>query len=167
MDRRPCLHADESRLMPDLLLLCHILSASVLFASGLVTALVLVLTVYDGNIPLIARASDRVVRADWILTLPSGITQFITGLWLAWRMDALTAGWVALSVLLYGLAGLCWLPVVRYQIRMAGLARQAAAQNGTLPSEFMRLYRKWFLLGWPAFIALIIVFWLMAARPIL
>lgn len=48
-----------------------------------------------------------------------------------------------LTYALYTLAFICWAPVVHLQIRI----------------------RIWFALGWPAFIALTGIFWLMVNRP--
>jgi uncharacterized membrane protein len=66
---------------------------------------------------------------------------------------------------LYLLGGCCWLPVVWLQVRMRDLA-QLAATNGTpLPDEYYRYYRWWFALGWPAFIGVLVIFYLMVAKP--
>lgn len=43
----------------------------------------------------------------------------------------------------------------------------AALETGTqLPPRYHRLFRLWFLLGWPAFIGLVVVFYLMVAKPL-
>jgi uncharacterized membrane protein len=34
-----------------------------------------------------------------------------------------------------------------------------------LPLAYYRLYRIWFWLGWPAFLAVLAIFWLMTAKP--
>jgi uncharacterized membrane protein len=36
-----------------------------------------------------------------------------------------------------------------------------------LPARYHRLARLWFLLGWPAFLAVIATFWLMVRKPVL
>ena len=66
---------------------------------------------------------------------------------------------------LYLVVGACWLPVVVIQIRIARLAREAAAANAPLPAAYHRLYRTWFMLGWPAFACVIALYALMLARP--
>ena len=74
-------------------------------------------------------------------------------------------GWLALSIGLYVLTGLFWLPVVWIQIKLRDLAK-AAAQSGTaLPAEFDRLYRIWFACGFPAFFAVLAIIWLMLFKP--
>ena len=55
--------------------------------------------------------------------------------------------------------------MVVIQIRMRRLAEQAAAQAQPLPPAFWQLFRWWTALGVPAFVALVIVFYLMVAKP--
>ena len=59
----------------------------------------------------------------------------------------------------------CWLPVVAIQIKVARLASDAVAAGQAVPAAADRLMWIWFALGWPAFVALMIVFWLMVAKP--
>ncbi|MGO8484864.1 DUF2269 family protein, partial [Rhizobium leguminosarum] len=67
----------------------------------------------------------------------------------------LSEGWIALSLLLYVVTGLFWLPVVWIQIRLRDLARAAAAAGKALPPDYFSLYRIWFACGFPAFFAVI------------
>jgi uncharacterized membrane protein len=75
------------------------------------------------------------------------------------------SGWIAWSWILYALAGACWLPVVWIQVRMRDLAARAASANAALPAQYWRYFRIWTILGMPAFIAFIAIFWLMVAKP--
>ena len=68
-------------------------------------------------------------------------------------------------MLLYLLAGACWLPVVWLQIRMRHLAEQAAAEGTGLPQRYHACKRLWFALGVPAFSALLVVYYLMVFKP--
>jgi uncharacterized membrane protein len=70
-----------------------------------------------------------------------------------------------LSYALYILAFICWAPVVHLQIRIRNLAGTALANSTTLPDQACKYFRLWFALGWPAFAALVWVFWLMINRP--
>jgi uncharacterized membrane protein len=64
------------------------------------------------------------------------------------------------------LVGVCWLPVVIIQTRMRDFADQAArADEPSLPPLYHRLMRTWFMLGWPAFLFVLAIFWLMVAKP--
>jgi uncharacterized membrane protein len=144
----------------------HILSATILFGTGLGTAFHMWLTHLRGDIRAIASTARNVVLADWLFTAPSGVLQPVTGIGLA-----LTAGfdpmapWLLAAYALYALAGGCWLVVVVLQLRIARIAAQCARDGTPLPRAYRRAMRAWFWLGWPAFIALIAVFWLMAAKP--
>jgi uncharacterized membrane protein len=61
-------------------------------------------------------------------------------------------------------AGACWLPVVWLKIRMQRIAKQAVRHGSALPDDYARLLALWVLPGIPAFVALVVVFWLMIAR---
>jgi uncharacterized membrane protein len=62
-------------------------------------------------------------------------------------------------------AGVCWVPVVWLQIRMKRMLEAKVAGRQFDESAFERLRRVWFLLGCPAFLGLIVVFWLMVTKP--
>ena len=70
-----------------------------------------------------------------------------------------------LSLALYVVTGLFWLPVVWIQIRLRELARAAAASAAPLPARYHRLYRIWFAFGFPAFFSVAAIFWLMLTKP--
>ena len=144
----------------------HILGATVLFGTGLGTAFHFWLTLRTGNVAAIAASARATVLADWLFTLTAGILQPLTGLALAQAAGyPLTSAWIAGSAALYVVAAACWIPVVFIQLRMRAIAERCE-RDRTLPGEdFRALQRRWFALGWPAFIALGIVFWLMVARP--
>lgn len=146
----------------------HILSSTVLFGTGIGTAFQMVMAMRTGRTETVHSVASNVVLADWLFTTPAGIVQPLTGLWLVSILGLdLTARWLVLTYALYVLAFLCWAPVVRLQIRIRDLAAEALASGAPLPAEAHRLYRIWFLLGWPAFLALTVVFYLMVAKPAL
>jgi uncharacterized membrane protein len=144
----------------------HVVSSVALVGTGFGTAYFFYFTNRSGSVHAQAVVSRLVVRADWWFTTPAAVVQPVTGVLLAnlagWP---LVTPWIALSLALYVAAGACWLPVVRLQIRMARLA-EAAASNGTpLQPQYVALARRWEWLGYPAFAAMLVVFWLMVAKP--
>ncbi len=146
----------------------HILSATVLFGTGIGTAFQMVWAMRTGRVETIHSVASGVVVADWVFTTPAGLIQPATGIWLAdLSGHSLTAPWLLATYALYALAFCCWLPVVGLQIRIRDMAAQALATGTPLPVEALRAYRIWFALGWPAFLALMLVFWLMIAKPAL
>ena len=112
-------------------------------------------------------AARTTVRADFLFTLPAVILQPLSGAWLirAGGIDP-AASWLVISYGIYVLAGLCWLPVVWLQVRMKNMLEAKVAGGSFDEASFQRLRRTWFLLGWPAFCGLIIVFWLMVTKPV-
>ena len=114
-----------------------------------------------------ARVIGLVVIADWVFTLTTIVLQPVTGLLLAHIAQIpLASRWIVWSTVLYFVAGACWIPVVVIQIRMHRLAKAAAANDAPLPDAYRRLFRWWTALGIPAFFALVIVFYLMVAKPL-
>ena len=72
-------------------------------------------------------------------------------------------------MLTYGIhiiAGACWLPVVWIQIQLKKMIAESLKTDADLPERYHRLCKIWFILGWPAFVGLVIVFFLMVAKPV-
>jgi uncharacterized membrane protein len=66
---------------------------------------------------------------------------------------------------LYVITGAFWIPVVWMQLRMRNLAVRAVETNSPLPDAYSRLFGWWFAFGFPAFGSVLLIFWLMIARP--
>ena len=144
----------------------HIISATVLFGTGAGIAFFFLMGMRSGQPAMAWFAARTTATADMIFTLTAGIVQPLTGFWLV----ALAgydpfAGWLTAAYVLYLLALACWLPVVWLQLKIRDML---AAQVAGEPVDEPRLRRYvcwWFFLGWPAFIGLAVVFWLMVAKP--
>jgi uncharacterized membrane protein len=146
----------------------HILSAMLLFGTGLGTAFHMWATHLRGDVQAIASTARNVVLADWLFTATSGVIQPVTGMAMI-RMahyDPLLS-WLVATYILYIVAGVCWLLVVRLQMRTAVIAAECAKARSPLPAQYYRSMQAWFWLGWPAFISLIGVVWLMVDKPVL
>lgn len=144
----------------------HILSAAILFGTGLGTAFHMWRADRTGEVSVIEATARQAVLADWLFTTPAILAQPLTGIWLLHVLGTpLTEGWIVLSLALYALAGACWLPVVWLQIRMRDLAADARRRGSGLPPAYHRSMRLWFALGWPAFGAVVAIFFLMVFRP--
>jgi uncharacterized membrane protein len=144
----------------------HIVSSVVLVGTGFGSAFYMFFVNRSDSVAATAIVSRLVVRADWWFTTPAVIVQPATGLWLlsltGWP---LTTPWVYASILLYVFAGACWIPVVFIQQRMAKLAAAALNDGVPLPPEYHSLRRRWELLGYPAFLAMLVIYWLMVSKP--
>jgi uncharacterized membrane protein len=144
----------------------HVLFSTVLFGTGIGSAFYMFFTNREGHVRTIASVTRRVVIADWLFTTPTAILQPLTGAWLVHLAGfPWSAGWIVWSVVLYVVAGACWLPVVWIQIRMARMAAASAASGAPLPERFWRYHRLWTGLGVPAFLAFIAIFYLMVTKP--
>lgn len=144
----------------------HIVSSVVLVGTGLGSAYYMFFTNRSRDVAAQAVVSRLVVRADWWFTTPTVLLQPATGLWMAYLAGLpLSTPWLVWSIALYLLAGLCWLPVLWLQIRMAAMAQHAARDGTPLPGVYWRYARWWEGLGYPAFVAMVAVFYLMVAKP--
>lgn len=145
----------------------HILGATVLLGTGSGIAFFMLMAHRTKNPVLIAHTAGIVVIADWVFTASAVVLQPITGLWLAdlagW---SLSEPWLLLSLCLYVLTGCFWLPVVWIQKRLRDLARQAAHEGTALQPDYDRLFKIWFISGFPAFFAVMAILWLMISRPV-
>ena len=63
-------------------------------------------------------------------------------------------------------AGACWLPVLWLQHQMQQMAAAAVAAGDELPVRYHRYFKIWFFLGWPAFVAVLVIFYLMVNKPL-
>ena len=150
----------------DILRLLHVVGATVLFGTGAGIAFFMVMAHRTRDPVLIAHVAGTVVVADTFFTATAVVLQPVTGYLLAREIGwPLNEGWIVVSLFLYVLTGVFWLPVVAIQIRLRNLARKAVATGEALPRAYFRLYRIWFACGFPAFFAVIGIFWLMLAKP--
>jgi uncharacterized membrane protein len=149
-----------------LLKYAHIIGASVLLGTGAGIAFFMLLAHRTGDPAVVAGVARIVVVADFLFTASAVVLQPVTGFLLAWWVGySLTEGWIVLSILLYLITGAFWVPVVFMQIRMRDLAMRAASEGKPLPEAYHRIFRRWFAFGFPAFAAVLAIFWLMIARP--
>lgn len=145
----------------------HILSSTILFGTGLGIAFFQWMTWRTGDLAAIARVTRLTVLADFVFTTPAVIAQLLTGFALLHLLSLpWSTPWVTAALALYGLTGACWIPVVFIQIRLARMAAVAHARQQALPPEFARQMWIWFILGWPAFLSVLGIFWLMVRKPV-
>jgi uncharacterized membrane protein len=149
-----------------LLKFVHVIGAAVLLGTGAGIAFFLLIAHRGGDPAVIAGVARIVVVADFLFTATAVVVQPITGLLLVWVVGySLAEGWIELSILLYLLTGAFWIPVVFMQMRMRDLAAAAGRKCEPLPAQYHRLFWTWFAFGFPAFGAVLGIFWLMIARP--
>ena len=148
----------------------HVFSAAILMGTGIGIAFFCWFgsraAIGDKNIGALRMVLRFTVLADAVFTAPAVVVQAVTG-----AMLMHLAGWSWFSpwsitvVGLFGLVGVCWLPVLWIQWRMKKLADNASAID-TLPQAFTSLFRAWILLGIPALAAMLTLLFMMVAKPL-
>lgn len=145
----------------------HILSSVVLVGTGFGSAFYLFCANRSKSLEAQAVVARFVVLADWIFTTPAIIVQPLTGVMLTSMAGwSLSTPWILWSIVLYLVAGACWLPVVWLQIRMKRMADEALKSGTALPDRYWRYAHWWEGLGYPAFIAMVAVYFLMVNKPV-
>jgi uncharacterized membrane protein len=143
----------------------HILSGAVLFGTGAGIAFFMFTTHRSRNLDAMRVVSRHVILADWIFTATAVVVQPITGVWMMLERGwSLTSTWFIATAALYAAVGVCWIPVVLLQYRMAQLL-QAAPNHDALGNDYYRAFRLWVALGVPAFMMMLALYALMIFKP--
>ena len=141
--------------------LLHILSATLLFGTGLGTAFFMLQAYKSDNAGAMRMTTKNVVLADWLFTTPAIVVQIVTGIWLTQRLGIpYNSVWFITVITLFCFVGACWLPVVWIQIKVRNMLRE-----GRPFADCKRLMTAWFALGIPAFVTVLVLFALMVYRP--
>jgi len=144
----------------------HVLGAIVILGTGTGIAFFMLMAHRSRDAAFIARTFAVVVIADALFTLNAVVLQPVTGgVLMALSSMAVGERWVATSLVLYAVAGAFWVPVVFMQIEMRDLARIAVAKDAPLPARYYALFRRWVLFGVPGFGSVMIILYLMIAKP--
>lgn len=140
----------------------HIISATLLFGTGLGSAFYMLMAYRSGNMQVMAVTNRIVVIADFIFTTPTVIIQLLTGLYL---LNYQGLSWLSpwsLSVFgLYAFVGACWLPVVWLQIWLRNRAEQLQSPD----AQYKFRMKVWLILGVMAFPAVLILYGFMVYKP--
>ena len=144
----------------------HVLGAIVILGTGAGIAFFMLMAHRSGDPAFIARTASTVVIADMLFTASAVVLQPVTGgLLMLLSSTSYAELWLATSLGLYAVAGLFWIPVVFMQIEMRDLARVADARGEPLPPRYFALFRRWFWFGIPGFGSVMLILWLMIAKP--
>ncbi len=150
--------------------LLHLLSASVLFGTGVGIAFFAwfgyrrAMTV--GEIDGLRAVLRLTVIGDTLFTAPAVVLQLASGIVLInLNQWSLASPWSLTVLGWYAAVGVLWLPVVVIQILMSREANRVPT-IAELGPGFHRRYLTWFVLGIPAFLIVIGIFYLMIAKPL-
>jgi uncharacterized membrane protein len=144
----------------------HVIGAAVLLGTGAGIAFFMLRAHLTGDPVIVGAVARIVVLADFLFTATAVVAQPLTGIALAYEVGySLTESWIVLSIVLYLVTGAFWLPVVWIQMQMRNLATASAAERKPLPARYHKLFWTWLAFGFPAFGAVMGIFWLMIQRP--
>ena len=148
-----------------MLKLIHILAAVVVTGTGAGIAFFMFMANRSNNPQVIYITAKHVIVADWIFTTPAVIIQIVTGIFLMNIQGySFSSPWFYWVIGLFVFIGVCWLPVLKIQYKLRELAKISLDSNEVTP-EFKSLMKTWTLLGIPAFLAILGIFWLMVFKP--
>ncbi len=144
----------------------HVLGAIVILGTGSGIAFFMLMAHLSRDASFIARTASAVVLADLMFTLSAVIAQPVTGgILMMLSSTSITEGWLVTSLVLYAVAGLFWVPVIFMQMEMRDLARVAAEKGQPLPPRYLVLFRRWLVFGIPGFGSVMMILYLMIAKP--
>jgi uncharacterized membrane protein len=160
-------HSGATSVTYEILKFFHVIGATLILGTGSGIAFFMLMAHLSRDAVFVARTAAVVVWADLLFTATAVILQPLTGYLLIRATGTpIFAGWVLASLVLYGIAGAFWLPVVWMQIRMRDLATDAAREGAPLPAAYHRLFRLWFAFGFPGFGSVLMIVWLMIDKPV-
>ena len=145
----------------------HVMSSTVLFGTGIGIAFFFLMGMRSGDPAAAWFAARTTAIADMLFTLTAGIVQPLSGFLLVhlagW--DPFVP-WLVATYAIYLAALACWLPVVWLQLQIRDMWARKLAGEAVDETLLARRFRWWFALGWPAFVGLTAVFYLMVAKPV-
>jgi uncharacterized membrane protein len=143
----------------------HVLSSAVLFGSVLGNAFHFWFAHRRRNVRAVATVARNAVKADRWVSLPAVIVQLVTGLGLLIvTRTPIDAPWLVASYGLYLAALGFWVSLVGVQARVRELALEAST-GAPLRYAYHQAMKRWLVLVWPIFGALVLIFLLMTAKP--
>lgn len=145
--------------------LLHVVSSALMFGVGVGAFWFMVTTVRSGNPGAIAVTTRAAVRAEWFIAAPLAVVQPLTGYLLMRQLGyPLHSRWFLAVATLYIVAGMCWVYLIKAELRMRSLAA-VPAPGGALPAEFAPVFRRWTRLALASFAGVLGIFALMVFRP--
>jgi uncharacterized membrane protein len=145
----------------------HVLAAAAMFGTWLCLACFMLLAHRSGNTSVVALTSQFVVSVEKIIMVGAIVVLPLSGFPLASAigLSPLAEFWIDVSLVLYAVIVACWIAAVRTEIRIRGLARDAALSGARLSDAYRGLFRRWCLFAAPALLGMSIVVALMIWQP--
>jgi uncharacterized membrane protein len=145
----------------------HLLGAIILIGNVTVTAVWKVFADRTREPAIIAFAQRLVTYTDWAFTLSGVVLIMVGGYGMTWiaGMNILSLGWLVWGQIWFYGSGLIWLFIlIPTQIAQARQTR-AFTTSDPIPEPYRRLARHWILWGVISTLPLVMVLYLMIAKP--
>ena len=144
----------------------HIISSTILFGTGIGIAFFMYRSLFTDKLEEKLYAASNTVLADKLFSFPAVIVQPLTGFWLIAESGfSWNEYWLLTTYVIYIIAAACWIPVVWIQIQLKEMLTESINNKNELPARYHKLFKIWLTLGWPAFMGLVFVFYLMVTKP--
>jgi uncharacterized membrane protein len=145
----------------------HLVAAAAMLGTWLGVAVFMLLADRSGNTSVVALTARFAVSVEKIVMIAAISLQPISGIPLAWAIgiSPLDEFWIVLSLGLFAVVVAAWFAVLRIEIRIRDLTRQAALDAVPLPDEYRRLFRLYSVVVWPALAGMVVLFLLMTWQP--
>lgn len=145
--------------------LLHVVSSALMFGVGIGAFWFMRTTVSSGDPAAIAVTTRNAVRAEWFIAAPVAVIQPVTGYLLMLELGyPLRSPWFYAVAALYVVAGMCWVYLVKAELRLRALAASHGSPSAP-PAEFARVFRRWTGLALASFAGVLAIFGLMVFRP--
>ncbi len=148
-----------------LLKVAHIIAMAFFFGAGAASAVLKLRADRSGDLQSMSFVAGQIVWADWLFTIPSGIALPATGLGMAFLAGIpITSGWLVGGIVLFVIAGLCWVPAAVLQIKMRQEINEAILAKRDLSPDYQKWTRYWLALGVPSFTATVLAIYVMVVK---
>jgi uncharacterized membrane protein len=145
----------------------HVLAAAAMFGTWLGLAAFMWLAHRSKNTSVVALISQFVVSVEKAVMIPAILLQPLSGFPLAYAigLQPFSELWILISLAFYAVIVVCWILVMRAEIRIRDLAREAALESAPLPKSYRQIFRTWRLLAVPLLLGMMCLFALMIWQP--
>ena len=145
--------------------LLHIVSSALMFGVGIGAFWFMLTAARSGSPAAIAVTTRNAVRAEWFIAAPVALIQPTTGYLLMLQLGySLHTSWFAAVATLYIFAGMCWVYLVKAELKMRDVVAGHSADR-VMPAEFGPLFQRWTRLALGSFASVLAIFGLMVFGP--
>ena len=148
----------------DWIKILHVISAALFFTGTLNIFLYWVYVNKSGNISRIGHASQRILLLGWLMILPAGLFQLLSGFtMLSLKHFLLAERWVQASLGGFVIVILCWFSLL-YLITGSQTLLSNISQEGLLSSDFLRTRNRQYCLFALILLTILVMIFFMANK---